>query len=319
MKMRPFGDLLPVAQALHRLLAATVPVRRIESVPLEEAVGRRSARLVRARHPVPPFPRATWDGYALRARSSTGASRSGPVRLKLVGEVFAESPSRKPIHPGEAVAIATGGPLPPGADSVVIFEEVRVEGGEVVLSRPVTRGDRIADIGDDFPRGTPLVAPEELLTPPRLGTLAAAGEPSVAVWARPRVAIVPNGNELRRPGERLRSGAIHESNNASLAALAVGFGAVVTPHAPVPDDEGAIEAVLRRALQGTDLLLVTGGSSVGERDFLPSIFPRLGRMLFHGIAVRPGKPTLAVRAGPTLVIGMPGHPTSCLANGLWLV
>jgi molybdopterin molybdotransferase len=319
MRMRPFGRLLPADEALARLLAATVPVGRRETVPVEEALGRRVARPVVARHAVPPFRRASWDGYAVQCRSTGGASVDRPVGLRLAGEVYAETPSRRRLEPGTAVAIATGGPLPPGADGVVIFEDVRVESGEVVVSAPVRVGDRIAEVGDDFPKGSRLAQRDDLLTPARLGAIAAAGIPTVEVWGRPRVAIVPNGNELRRPGEPLPFGAIHESNNAALAALARGFGAEVTTHDPIPDDEGAIEAVVRRAARGVDLLLVTGGSSVGEHDYLPAIFPRLGRLLFHGIAVRPGKPTLAVRAGPTLVVGMPGHPTSCLANGLWLI
>jgi molybdopterin molybdotransferase len=233
--------------------------------------------------------------------------------------VFAETPSRQPVGPDEAVAIATGGPLPPGADAVVIFENVRVEGGFVVVSAPVRRGDRIAEAGDDFSVGTRLAARDELLTPARLGAIAASGEAMVDVWDRPRVAIVPNGNELVAPGGRLSFGQIHESNNASLAGLAEAFGAEVTTSAPVPDREASIEAAIRRLALRNDLVLATGGSSVGERDYLPSIFPRLGRVLFHGIAVRPGKPTLAVRCGRSLVIGMPGHPTSCLTNGLWLV
>jgi molybdopterin molybdotransferase len=319
MRMRPFGTLLPAPRALTLLLAETTPVVRTEVLPLEEAVGRRSAKRVKSRHPVPPFVRATWDGYAVASRSTAGASGSAPVRLRLVGDVFAETRPGRSIRRGEAAAIATGGPLPKGADAVVIFEEVRVEGENVVLSAPVHPGDRIAEAGEDFLRGTTLVEVDEMLTPPRLGALAAAGERAVVVWGRPRVGILPNGNELRSPGERLSPGTIHESNNASLGALARALGAEVTTHAPVPDDEGAIEAVIRGAMRSTDLLLVTGGSSVGERDHLPAIFPRLGRLLFHGIAVRPGKPTLAVRTASALVIGMPGHPTSCLANGLWLV
>jgi molybdopterin molybdotransferase len=319
MKMRPFERLLPAPEALRRLLAAALPVTRRETLPLEDAVGRRSAARVVSRRNVPPFRRATWDGYALASASTQGATRSSPVRLRLAGEVYAESPKRGRVLPGEAAAIATGGALPDGADAVVIFEEVDASDGVVTIRAPVPKGDRIADEGEDFARGAELVGRDELLTPPRLGALAAAGEPRVRVWARPRVAVLPNGNELRDPGERLSFGTIHESNNAALGALARALGAEVTTHAAVPDDEPVIEAVIRRTLPTADLLLVTGGSSVGERDFLPTIFPRLGRLLFHGIAVRPGKPTLAVRAGRTLVIGMPGHPTSCLANGLWLV
>ncbi|MCI4324809.1 MAG: molybdopterin molybdotransferase MoeA [Thermoplasmata archaeon] len=319
MKIRPFDHLIPTGVALSRLLAATRPVPRRETLPVESAMGRRSARAVRSRRAVPPFRRGSWDGFAVVARSTNGATPGRPVRLRLVGDIFAETSSRRPLGASDAAPIATGGPLPPGADAVVIFEDVQLEDGEVVLTRPARPGDRIADAGEDFPVGAHLLETGDLLTPARLGALAAAGEATVEVWERPRVAIVPNGNELRRPGERLSFGQIHESNNASLAALATGFGASVTTSAPVPDREAAIETVLRRAAARSDLVLATGGSSVGERDFLPSIFPRLGRMLFHGIAVRPGKPTLAVRCGGCLVIGMPGHPTSCLTNGLWLV
>jgi molybdopterin molybdotransferase len=304
---------------LARRRAAAPRGARHERIPVEEAVGRRSARRVDAPHSVPPFRRASWDGYAVAAASTRGATTDRPVRLRLVGEVYAESPSRARVAPGCAVAIATGGPLPRGTDGVVIFEEVEIVDGRVVVTKPVRAGERVADVGEDFRRGTHLAERDDLLTPPRLGAIAAAGIGSVEVWSRPRVAILPNGNELRRPGERLASGAIHESNNTSLAALAMALGAEVTTHDPVPDDERWIEAVIRRAVRDVDLLLVTGGSSVGEHDYLPAIFPRLGRLLFHGIAVRPGKPTLALGAGSTLVIGMPGHPTSCLANGLWLV
>jgi molybdopterin molybdotransferase len=319
MKIRPFTHLISTTEALERLLAATRPVGRRESIPVESAMGRRSAGAVRSQRAVPPFRRANWDGFAVVARATRGATAERPVRLHLLGDVFAETLSKRAVTSADATPIATGGPVPRGADAVVIYEDVRVDGGEVILSRPVPRGDRIADAGDDFPVGARLLERDDVLTPARLGALAAAGEATVEVWAKPRVSVVPNGNELRSPGARLAPGQIHESNNASLAALAGGFGALVTTFPPVGDREAAIEATVRRAARRSELVLVTGGSSVGEHDFLPSIFPRLGRMLFHGIAVRPGKPTLAVRCGGALVIGMPGHPTSCLTNGLWLV
>ncbi|MCI4367450.1 MAG: molybdopterin molybdotransferase MoeA [Thermoplasmata archaeon] len=319
MKMRPFAHLISTEVALARLLTATRPVGRRETVPVESAVGRRSARAVRSRRAVPPFRRASWDGYALQARSTRTATREEPARLRLLEDVFAETRTRQRVRRSEAVAIATGGPLPSGADAVAIFEDVRIEDGWVLVPHPVRRGERIAEAGEDFAAGTRLVDQDELFTPARMGALAAAGESSVQVWARPRVTVLPNGNELRVPGTRLAFGQIHESNNAALSGLASGFGAEVTTAAPLPDREPVIEAAIRRAARSADLVLVTGGSSVGEHDFLPSIFPRLGRLLFHGIAVRPGKPTLAVRCGGALVIGMPGHPTSCLANGLWLV
>jgi molybdopterin molybdotransferase len=319
MKMRAFEHLISPELALTRLLRATRPVPGHEAVPVETAVGRRSARTVVARRAVPPFRRASWDGYALRARSTNRASEERPVRLRILGDVFAETRNRPPVGPSQAVAIATGGPLPRGADAVVIFENVRLEDEFVVVSAPVHRGDRIAEAGEDFGVGTHLVERDDLLTPARLGAIAAAGQANVEVWDRPRVAVIPNGNELVPPGGPLSFGQIHESNNASLAGLAGAFGAEVSTTPPILDREAAIESAIRRAARSNDLVLATGGSSVGERDYLPSIFPRLGRLLFHGISVRPGKPTLAVRCGRALVLGMPGHPTSCLTNGLWLV
>jgi molybdopterin molybdotransferase len=319
MKMRPFGRLIPWTEALRRLEADVVPIARRETLPVAHAVGRSLARPYRAKVPVPPFDRATWDGYALRARD-TRLSRSGsPARLRLVGEVYAEGGFRGPVGPGEAVAVATGGAIPPGADTVVPFEEVVVRGSSVFVRSRLTRGDRIAVAGEDLARGALLADAGQLLAPADLGALAITGTPSVEVWRKPVVTIVPNGNELRAPGTRLGPGAIYESNNATLAALVEASGGIARTAPPVRDDPKAIEAAVRAAIRQSDLVLVTGGSSVGERDYLPKVFARLGRVRFHGVAIRPGKPTLAVRVGRVVVVGMPGHPTSCLSNGFWLV
>jgi molybdopterin molybdotransferase len=317
--MRPFGVLTPVETARERLLAAARPVRGLEELPLDAALGRVSARAVRATRPVPAFPRASWDGYAVRSADTRGARSDRPARLRIVGEIFAEDALGRPLGKGESVAIATGGCLPEGADAVAIFEDVRVEGTAVELRRSVPAGTRVARIGDDYARGAPVVAKGEVLSPAALGGLGAVGRATATVLRRPVVAIVPNGNELVAPGERLGRGQIHESNNRTLSALVAAAGGVPRPVAPVPDDARRIEVVLRRELGRADLVLVTGGSSVGERDYLPAIFPKLGRLLFHGVAVRPGKPTLAAVARGKLLVGMPGHPTSCLANGFWLL
>lgn len=319
MKMRPFGRLISPEAARRRLLSATTPIARVERVPLAAAVGRVASRTVRAPVAVPAFARATWDGYALHSQSTATADRTHPVRLKVVGEIFAEEELAHPLRPGEAAAIATGGALPRGADAVVIFESVQLDDGEIVLSRPVRRGDRIAHPGEDFRRGDRLVDRGAPLTPAALGAVGSVGRTSIEVYSRPRVALVPNGNELMAPGTRPAPRRIYETNNLTLGALVEAAGAIAEPFAPVRDDPTQIERALRRALRRSDLVLVTGGSSVGEHDFLPQVLPRLGRLLFHGIAVRPGKPTLAVLAGTKLIVGMPGHPTSCLSNGFWLL
>lgn len=319
MEMHALGSLLPALEARRRLLAATIPVARIEEVPVDAAVGRVAAVSVTAPAPVPAFARATWDGYAVRARDTRAARAGAPVRLRLVGAVYPESPFGRRLHRGETVAIATGGAIPDGADSVAIFERVARDEEGLSLAAPVARGDRIAWPGSDLPRGARLVEPGAELTPVTIGALAAAGRPSVRVWARPVVEVIPNGNELRAPGAPVGPGLIHESNNATLGAVLRAAG--VTPRLvpPLPDDPTRIARALRTAIRRSDMVLATGGSSVGERDYLPRLLPKLGRLLFHGIAVRPGKPTLAAVHGDRLIVGLPGHPASCLSNMYWLV
>jgi len=319
MEMHAFGRLTPVDVARHRLLAATRPIDRVEEVRIEAAFDRVLAENVRAPTPVPAFPRTTWDGYALRSRDTVGATNSHPVELEVVGEVFAEQSYPRTLRPGESVAIATGGAIPRGADAVVIFEEVERREQRVRVARPIPSGDRISPPGHDFPRGALLGRKGEELTAPAVGAIAACGIAKVRVYARPRVAVIPNGNELLSPGDRPRAGRIYESNNATLASVVLAAGGVPEVHAPVPDRPELIERAIRSALRTSDLVLATGGSSVGERDHLPRILPKLGTLLFHGIAVRAGKPTLAARSGRTVVVGLPGHPTSCLANMYWLV
>ena len=319
MEMHAFGRLTRVEVARRRLLRAAVPIHRVEEVPVTDAFDRIAAETVRAPFPVPSFARTTWDGYALRAVDTRDARPRAPVELSIVGEVFAEQAFPGRVRRGETVAIATGGAIPDGTDAVVIFEEVERSGSSIRLRKPVHAGDRISSPGHDFPRGSILVRRGAQLTATALGTLAACGVPTVKVYARPIVAILPNGNELLSPGDPPHPGMIFESNNATLSAVVAAAGGVPRPEPPLPDDPKRIEGALRTALARADLVLATGGSSVGERDHLPRVLPKLGPVLFHGVAVRAGKPTLAARAGDRLVVGLPGHPTSCLANMYWLV
>ncbi len=319
MKMTPIGPMVSAEEARDRLLKAAVPVRRTESIPLGHAVGRVAARTVRAPRPVPDFLRATWDGYAFRAEDARGATRRAPARLTIVGELHAEETLGRRLRRGECVAIATGAALPTGADTVQLFEEVQVEDGALLLSAPVPRGNGLAEPGEDIRRGQVVLRPGEVLTPARLGAVGATGASSVEVYARPAVALVPNGNELVPPGEPLTAGRIHEFNNFTLSAVVAACGALPLALSPVPDDAPVLQGTLEGALRQADLVIATGGSSVGERDLLPVLFPLLGKMIFRGIRVRPGKPTLAARAGGKLLLGMPGHPTSCLSNAFWLL
>ncbi len=319
METHLFGRLTKVEVARRRLLAAATPTRRVEEVPVEKAFGRVAAETVRAPRPVPSFARTTWDGYAVRSADTESASAHRPVELAVVGEVFAEQAYSGVLHRGEAVAIATGGAVPHGADAVVLFEEAERQADTVRVRKPVSPGDRISRPGHDFPRGSVLTRRGTELTATALGTIASCGVPKVRVYARPVVTILPNGNELLSPGMPPKPGMIYESNNATLAAVVEATGGIAQTVPPLPDDPARIEEGIRQALATSDVVLATGGSSVGERDYLPRILPKLGTLLFHGVAVRAGKPTLAARVGDRLVVGLPGHPTSCLGNMYWLV
>lgn len=319
MEMRPFGKLIPVGVALRRLLRAAKPVDRKERIPLVESLGRVSAETYRAPISVPRFARATWDGFAFRSVLSRGATTRRPVWFTVVGEVFADRGYARRLRPYEAVAIAAGGRLPPGADTMVIFEETGREGARVSVPRFVHAGDRVAAVAADFRRGDYLVRDGEVLDPATVGSLGAAGRTDLTVFARPRVSILPNGNELVLPGHRIEGNQIYETNNLTLGAIVRANGGISIPHPPLGDDPRRIESAVRRAMARSDLVLLTGGSSVGEHDYAPEVLPRIGRVLFHGIAVRPGKPTIAAERRGQLVVGMPGHPTSALSNSFWLL
>ena len=319
MKMRPFGKLLPLEDAVRRVLSAARPVDRSGTLPLGDALGRVSAETYRAPFSVPRFSRATWDGYAFRSVETRKATRRHPTRFQVVGEVFADHGLTRPLRAREAVAIAAGGRLPPGADTMAIFEEVGRSGTEVTVPRFVRVGERVAITGADFRRGQVLVRRGEVLDPAAIGSLGAAGRTGIRVFSRPRVTVLPNGNELVVPGRMIQGNQIYETNNLTLGAIIRANGAISLGHPPLRDDPRSIERAVRNALASSDLVLLTGGSSVGEHDYAPDVLPRIGRVLFHGIAVRPGKPTIvAVRRG-RLVIGMPGHPTSALSNSFWLL
>ncbi|MFI5413430.1 MAG: hypothetical protein ACHQ0I_02420, partial [Candidatus Lutacidiplasmatales archaeon] len=212
--------------ARRRLLAATRPIDRVESVRVEAGFQRVLAADVRAPVAVPGFPRTTWDGYAFRSRDTDGATRGRPAELRVVGEVFAEQSYPRALRHGEAVAIATGGAIPRGADAVVIFEEVERADELVRVFRPIAKGDRISRPGHDFPRGTMLARKGEELSAPALGAIASCGIPEVPVYALPRVAVIPNGNELLSPGDPPEVGRIYESNNATIASVILAAGGI---------------------------------------------------------------------------------------------
>ena len=265
---------------------------------------------------MPGFARATVDGFAVRAADTFGASEGLPGYLDVIGSVAMGRPAEAVVRAGTAAAVPTGGVLPDGADAVVMVEHTQeTMPGSVEVVRPVAPGDGTVRADEDVaadaqiaPAGRPLRAQD-------LGMLAAAGVVEVSVHRRPRVGIVSTGDEVVPPHTAvLRPGQVRDATASALAGLVVDAGGEPVPLGVVGDDASALESVLRDALAGCDVVVVSAGSSVGARDETAGVVARLGApgILCHGLAVRPGKPTLLADCGGVPVVGLPGNPLSAL-------
>ncbi|MGE0362694.1 MAG: gephyrin-like molybdotransferase Glp [Vicinamibacterales bacterium] len=317
--MRPFAATIPLGEARSILDGAVRSIVRAESVGLSALTGRVLAEHVTADADVPPFARAMMDGYALRAADTTGASRETPRDLRVVGRVFTGEVFAGAVAAGQAVEIATGAPLPAGADAVVMVEETRPAGADrVAITAAATAGHHVGRAGADIARGATVLHAGDVLAPSRVGVLAALGRTEARVLARPRVAIVSTGNEIVAPGRPLGPGQIYDINRHTLSAVIAGHGGVAEPLEVAGDTMDALDRALDAAV-ACDLVVFSGGSSVGDRDLVLDVLRRRGEVLFHGIATRPGKPTAFGRLGDVPVFGMPGNPTSCLTNAYVLL
>jgi molybdopterin molybdotransferase len=313
-EQREFFAVRTVGEAL----AGFRPERRTgtERVSLEEALGRVPTEPVRAPHPLPGFARATVDGFAVRAADTYGVSDGQPGYLDLAGEARMGRPPEAELRQGAVIAIATGAPLPPGADAVVKVEHTQSTlPGLIEVVRPATPGEGMVRPDEDAGEGAELARPGRPLRAADLGMLAAAGVTEALVHERPRVAIVSTGDELvPRDTPELVTGQVRDATAPALAALVHEAGGEPSFAGIVPDDREALEAALRRALGSSDLLVVSAGSSVGARDETASAIASLGEpgIWCHGLALRPGKPTLLAECGGVPVIGLPGNPRSAL-------
>ena len=318
-RMRPIKETITLEEARGILEKTIAPVTRTEQVPLLAANRRVLARDLVSTRDVPPFTRAAMDGYAVVAADTFGATQFDPRVLRSVGTVFTGQVSTTAIGPGECIEIATGAPLPEGGDAVVMVEETEKAGADLVrIFGPVYPRQNVGHQGADIQTGQVLLESGALLNPSRVGAIAAVGITEIEVFARPRVATVSTGNEIIEPGQALGPGQIYDINRFTLAAIIGEHGGVAVLHPTVAD---TIEE-LGRAIdecKGEDLIIFSGGSSVGERDLTLDLLRARGRVLFHGIAVKPGKPTLFGVIDGTPVFGMPGYPTSCLSNGYMLL
>ena len=318
--MRPFTSTISLEEARLRLDAAVRPIARTERVPLEDATGRVAAADVTSPIDVPPFARSAMDGYAVVAADTAGATASTPVRLRQIDRIYTGQMSSAVVERGTCAEIATGAPLPAGADAVVMVEETRKSGDEIEILSAAAAGHHVGRRGADIATGDCVIAPGDLLSPSRIGAIAAIGRADATVFAKPRVAILSTGNEVVEPGTALAPGQIFDVNRFTLGAIVSAHGGLSEPHHAAQDTVAALVNALD-ACAGADLIVFSGGSSVGERDLVVDAIAARGEMIFHGIAVRPGKPTAFARigSGRTPFFGMPGNPTSCLSNAYILL
>ncbi|PSP98529.1 molybdopterin molybdenumtransferase MoeA [Halobacteriales archaeon QS_5_70_17] len=306
-----FKSVTRVDEARERLLSAADPVERTDRLPLEQAVGRALAEPVAARRNVPHYARAAMDGYAVRAEDTFSASDRSPAVLRE-----GDSPG-----PNSAVRVHTGSALPDGADAVVMVEETeRVEGrsaddgsAELEVFDAVAEGENVAPVGEDVSEGQALFDPGHRLRPSDLGLLKSTGIDAVQVYDRPTVGVVPTGEELVQrdpdPGE------VIETNGLTVSQYVRRWGGTPTYREVVTDDERALRAALERDLT-KDVVVTTGGSSVGERDLIPEVVDDLGEVLVHGIALKPGHPCALGVVRDTPVVMLPGYPVACIVNAV---
>lgn len=318
-KMRPLRDTIALEEARALIDGASSPIARTEFAPLTDAHGRVVAENVTASFDVPPFSRAGMDGYAVRAEDTFGASRQEPRTLTCVDQVFTGQVPSRAVGRGDCSEIATGAPMPEGADAVVMVEETeRDASGDVRIFTPVYPRQNVGRRGADIQAGQAVLQQGDLLNASRVGVLAALGMTGARVYARPRVAILSTGNEIAEPGGPLAPGQIYDINRFTLGAIVEEHGGRAEPHLTAVDTLEALSAAIDECLDA-DLLVFSGGSSVGERDLILDVIAQKGEILFHGIAVKPGKPTVFGVVGGRPVFGMPGYPTSCLSNAYMLL
>jgi molybdopterin molybdotransferase len=301
---------LDTRTALERVLARVTPVTGEEKVDLRAALGRVVAQPVYAASPLPAFTHSAMDGFAFRA----GGVPAGESALRWVGHAYAGHPWTEALAPGTCVRISTGAALPEGADCVVMQEQVEVEGGRVTLLQRPRPGENVRHQGEELVRGAHVVEVGERLGPAHLGLLATLGVAWVTVFRRPRVALFSTGDELRPLGSPLGHGQIHDSNRYTLHGLLAPTGAEVLDLGIIADQPEAIEQALAGAAAGADLVLSTGGVSVGEVDHVRRTLERIGQVHFWKVAMKPGRPLLFGCLGQALMFGLPGNPVSVMVT-----
>ncbi|GAB6137757.1 molybdopterin molybdotransferase MoeA [Halanaerobaculum tunisiense] len=313
--MAELFDLMTIDEALQVAedkLETSLPT---ETVKITEADDRVLAQEIVSKVNVPPFSRSTMDGYAVKAEDTFGATETLPVYLEVIDRVGMGEEATQKIDSGQAVEVATGGMLPPGADAVVMVEYTEVvDENEIEVTTSVGVGENIVVAGEDISQGENLLSLGHQLRPQDIGALAGIGVTEVEVYTKPQVTVFSTGDELITPRQKPIQGQIRDINSYSIGGLVKQVGAVVDYGGIIPDDKEQLNKQLQDKVATSDLIILSGGSSVGVKDLTIEVLNELGDpgVVIHGVAIKPGKPTIIAFVDDTLIVGLPGHPTSAM-------
>ncbi len=309
-KGRGFSEYIRLERA-REIIFSEVEELETEKIPFHKSDGRVLSQDVESEVDVPPFDRSAMDGYAVRAEDTFGADENDPIELEVIASIEIGSYPDLELGKGEVAKISTGAPLPRGADAVIKIEETEKEDSKLEIFAPVSVGENVSKRGEDVESGTTVFEAPRRLRPSDLGLLASTGNLEVEVREKPKIGIAITGNELRAPDEDLEPGEIVETNSRTLGGSVEKCGGEYTRLGIVPDEMEEIEDTLDRA-SDFDLLILTGGSSVGEKDYVPDAISNKGELLFHGVAMRPGSPSSFGVVGETPVFSLAGSPAAAL-------
>lgn len=311
-----FFQYMPLGEAREKIAASLAGLETgRETVDLPDALGRVAAENIAAREDQPPFSRSSVDGFAVRSADTFGASETVPALLTVVGEIAMGEQAAAALRPGQAVAIPTGGMLPAGADAVVMVEHTdRPDAETLLILKVAAPGENVVARGEDIAAGAVILAAGQLIAPQHIGILAACGHVRVPVREQPAVAVISSGDELVDIGETPAGGQIRDINSYALGAMLTQAGCRVTRLGIVKDSYEDFLAVLADAVAAYRLVVISGGSSVGARDYTVKAIGALGDpgVLIHGVAVKPGRPTIFGMVGAVPVFGLPGHPVAAM-------
>ncbi|MFC1947224.1 gephyrin-like molybdotransferase Glp [Chloroflexota bacterium] len=312
--MRPLVSLLPFDEAMAVVEKNIQPINETEVITVDSAVGRVLAEDIIATQTTPPFDRGAMDGYAVIAEDTKGASDASPALLEMIAVIHAGDAPEIAIASGQCTQIATGAMIPEGANAVVKVEETSITGSKVSIYKEIEPLTDVGRKGEDIKAGETVLNTGTYLDPGKIGVLASQGLEKVKVYIKPRVAVMPSGEEVVELGNELKAGQLYDINSYTILSVVNENGGIPVRPGIIGDTVEDIRTKLTEALEVSDFLVFSGGSSAGEKDLLSSVVAEMGVIVFHGVEIKPGKPTMFAVINDKPVFGMPGHPTSSLIN-----